>query len=78
MSEKITVRVSFKARATWMKDVEMTRTEYENYCAKLDSMRGAARQALEEDMAADLGFDFAEEPCFDDSELDDFYEEERK
>lgn len=76
MSDKIIVRVAFKARATWTKDVEMTQAEYDKYCGLLDRARGAAGRALEEDMAADMGFDWSEEPNIEDPELDDFYKTE--
>ncbi len=74
MSDKITVRVSFTTRASWTKDVEMTRDEYARYCERLDGAMGRDLRNLQEDIGEELDFDFTEAPEFEDAELDDFYE----
>jgi endonuclease IV len=72
MTDKVTVRISFRHTLAVTKDIEMTRAELEQITEKLDRTHGREYRKVEEDLFARLNvrvehYDYgANDPEFDD------------
>ncbi len=76
MSKKVTVEVAFAQRVNYRCEVEMTRKEYDEHCAKLDSLKGRELRRYEEDLFEEYFGSGNEGGEFEEPVLDGFCEKD--